>query len=1327
VGEVCFVRCSEGYLPAESMYVCAADGLFLGFEPTCKLVDCSNSVAAASDVSRDFSNCTGIVAGNDCTVACAYGYEGDASVFRCLPDGTLQGASPTCSRKLCAIPPLLDEPRFSLTTCSGAYHGDACLVDCNQGFSGVTEQFRCEDGVLQGTPPNCTGLACSLEGVQLGQGSDASDCVGKRALESCTLQCMHGYSMEPSGNSQMECKPDGSFTQHALTCLPKACGHLSDVPAFSSESIGHSCNGSVFGDVCSAFCKLGWELLGNASVLVCNAAPSSSAGFSAYFEANASYVFADAATGPKCSARLCTAGFPNMRGVKHNCTSTRTGEHCIVEADEGYTLSPATAALVCGPDGELSGDIFAVEPTACEGAILGPGVGSTCDGTLYGAECWAYCETGWAGAPRQYACRVNGTKLQLEALEEEIHCTSAALPRRVTATPAELCSEAAVQSAGLASPEFTHSCNNTMLGGDVCIVHCRQGWEMVEQEPTILRCENSSLVGGPLPQCLAKRCDFALPNGLGVGSNCSAAVTGMRCLATCVEGYLYSSGGPEAFFCAESGNFQGRAPDCSRRPCEDLRLAPEFQHNCRDKRFGDTCGVTCAPGFYLAGWGSQFQCNASGSFEGQLPLCLPSTCASNIPADAAFTSNCASVYTGQTCNFTCREGFEPNASALTCGALGNLIGQLPTCRPQRCSSNLDLQNKMYRHTCEDLALRETCSVVCGAGYDISGRGEQWKCELDDPGSASEPALSGTLPTCAPAACVSGYPQTTSHLKDNCTILVTGQTCQQRCAYGYVSDFPEKIFTCGSDGVVIPDYNFSLPCELVACRTDIGIPGVAHTCEGVLANGSCSAFCEAGFRLQGAIQIWTCAGPESGLPALGEDRRDDIALRGLPPVCVPETCAYNVPWEIQYEHNCSAVLTGLFCSVSCGFGYVGTSSLLQCSEDGALTGTLPSCQALEDGTTGTTTWTQTMTLVVVITINGKMTLEMNDVQALTNPDVLAGLATALAALLHVSSQAVVLAVQPIQDSADQSDVFFTSSSSEIPSGHLESLQRRTLIEVQEILNAELAGVVEEEIVIGMMSFTATVRVDNESTEVVLAPEDEAPESLANSSPLTTTVTASGSVLLCCCACAGCFYRQHLQRAAKQSAAVLLCAGVSKDDAAASDSVILSITDATIEEESTGEACTVGSASWDLDYEGVTRTLPPSREVTAGVASLMQSDSGGASGCPTRSPTAKDLREVADICENITAIMPDARAKASKREELEALALGVGFHEPDSLEEMLQDAGISLKEDVDDDAYVAELRLALEDVGVHCDEAVHLHVKSPTPGMDQLGREDSFLMV
>ena len=402
-----------------------------GFEPTCELADCSLSLASkATDGSRNFSDCSGIRAMSACTVPCAYGFQGDASTYSCLPDGTLQGSESNslCARRTCSIPDAFMDPSFGFgRACFGIRHGEACLAACNAGFSGLSEPFVCDNGSLHGSVPKCTGFVCSLEGVWLEEGMNASDCVGKSTLETCSIQCRRGYSRH--GSPEMTCQADGRFTQHEVRCLPKACGDLSAVPSFSAASIGSSCAGLGFGEICSAFCQEGFDLQGNATVLVCDDAPSSSAGFSVYFESNASYLHAIEADGPLCQARPCTANLPNLQGLLHDCEGKRTAETCIVEAAAGYHFSAELAmpvTLTCQPNGSFTGDIPPIVSDSCSETQFGTGVGSTCTNIPVDAGCWAYCESGWSGLPREYHCRLNPAAdvLELQAVQGEINCTS---------------------------------------------------------------------------------------------------------------------------------------------------------------------------------------------------------------------------------------------------------------------------------------------------------------------------------------------------------------------------------------------------------------------------------------------------------------------------------------------------------------------------------------------------------------------------------------------------------------------------------------------------------------------------------------------------------------------------------------------------------------------------------------------------------------------------------------------------------------------------------------------------------------------------------------
>eukprot|EP00435_Cladocopium_sp_Y103_P015994 s2068_g3.t4 len=669
-GGSCFVRCPEGYQPAQAMYICTTNAEFLGVPPTCELQLCG-LVGLPETAGVDTLACVeGVRSGQSCEVGCSYGFEGDSSTYRCV-QGVFEGSPPACQRKACEAP--REEVSFSSSCGAELLHGQSCLSSCKPGFMGAATQLQCENGILTGLPPVCIGSLCSLEGIVIGTGLDTSDCLGKRTSESCTLKCQRGYT--PVGQPNLTCQSNGRFHSEEFRCLPKPCGDLSAVPSFASSAVGNSCSGLAFGQVCAAFCEIGWQIQGNASVIVCDDSGDASQGFAQYFSENRSYLPAER-TQPmfRCIALECTEGLPSMKGVSHDCEGKTTHETCQVNAQLGY-FADRPSTLTCQADGGFQGDWPVILPQTCPNFSFSPGVGSTCRNATLGTECWAYCESGWIGSPRRYECKLNATgQLQLEALEG-ITCTISG--NRNGRRLAQSCADANAD-VRLLNPSFLHSCAS-LQDGDVCVVHCSSGFAMLEAEPALLSCQDGQFVGGLLPSCSPRSCDFAFPTGTGVQHDCNGRKTGENCTAQCGEEFTYTFGGAETFTCTSSGNFLdefsedarnkpimrtevffalGTNPSCERKFCEDLQIPELYTHNCREKRSGDTCGVTCALGYYFASWGSQFLCN--GTFQGTLPSCQPNPC-TDVPAlGEVFSGSCEGLTTGESCELSC------GASRLKC-------------------------------------------------------------------------------------------------------------------------------------------------------------------------------------------------------------------------------------------------------------------------------------------------------------------------------------------------------------------------------------------------------------------------------------------------------------------------------------------------------------------------------------------------------------------------------------------------------------------------------------------------------------------------------------
>ena len=584
----CFVRCPAGFLSAESIFTCLGTGNFSGTVPTCAPIQCSMD-ALPQDSSLNVTSCIGTTAGNSCEVSCNFGHDGQGGAYACQDTALFQVlTTPSCARKECPVPSALSSSAFA-TDCPGKLHGQTCVAACRAGHSGVPTEFLCENGLLIGQMPACAALPCTLSGISMGPGLNTSACEGTTTGSSCALQCSFGF--QGVGDPTMTCQSDGTFLQASspFRCEPSVCGNLSDHAPFSLPRFLHTCEEKSFGQTCSVTCGTGWDLQGNATVMLCQ---------TGYVEA-LTLLPAGGSLAPTCAARECRAGLPGLRGVVHDCVGKTTLQSCTVEPALGFIAlegSRNSSTLHCGIDGEFKGSLPSIQAAVCQTPSFGLGVSSTCENKSIGAECWAYCLAGYTGSPQPYHCVANSTLgvVRVEPLAQDVLCTASA--RRLTA--ASGCATSAAETVGLQAAEFEHSCSS-MAHEDVCISHCSLGWSLTGNA-SVLQCKDGRLDGN-IPQCDPVPCNYNLPNSIGAKHNCSGIATGGTCVATCsAEGFTFASGfGAETFECLPTGEFQGQSPSCVPAACRDLTLASRFEHHCRNMVYGDSCSVTCAAGFCL--------------------------------------------------------------------------------------------------------------------------------------------------------------------------------------------------------------------------------------------------------------------------------------------------------------------------------------------------------------------------------------------------------------------------------------------------------------------------------------------------------------------------------------------------------------------------------------------------------------------------------------------------------------------------------------------------------------------------------------------------------
>eukprot|EP00913_Durusdinium_trenchii_P018328 g17217.t1 len=845
-GDTCQVVCAYGYSGLPAQYTCETSETFSGSAPTCLpttttttatttqtiLVLCTEGIP--NGVGVNAGDCLGLYNGQTCTATCTAPLEGGPADYVCDPSsgaligpelickpkecevsqlpanlttqdcvgktaGTFcssarPGSVPICEAKRCEVPAtLIGNVTFS-SSCDGTTHGQSCLSVCNAGYAGLPAQHLCNDGTLLGNPPSCSPEPCTFEGFPLSMGLDSTDCVGAVSGETCQVTCLQGYELQ--GSPVLTClAATSTFSSSNASCEPAPCGNLSSVAAFASAGVGHSCDGSVFGEVCFAFCQQGYQLEGNASMLYCQDVQTG-AGFLEGLEGQ--MLPAANSSGPSCTPKPCTAGIPSLRGVMHDCAGKATAETCILSAELGFTLSGPTT-LTCQADGS-----FTQDPRR---------------------------------TPKPYRCQANATAnaVQIEQLTDAILCDNStnstsndtSSGRRLQSAT---CFAGSVQTVGLSVESFTHDCTGK-VHDDACVAHCSLGWNMTETEPSIFLCDNGYLVGAALPTCTPLPCTFAFPNALGLLHTCDGVRTGETCLATCTEvGYDYSAGwAAETFTCLPTGSVTGQSPTCERISCQDLQLDARYAHNCQGLRYQDTCDVGCGQGYTLSGSSSRRQCEADGSFSGGLPTCVGNPCNMGLPNNPTVNaSGCNGLTTGESCEVTCLPGFLLGNSSLTCHPSGYLLGVVPTCTPSPCpdialpaslqstcsgstygskcavmcapgyagsNGSSAIEDRFAAHTCDGIGFGAACFAFCDAGYESTGaRSESWQCT----GSSAGPTVPGAMEmqgvglrglalSCSPLPCIFNLPLGAQYAH-NCSNVTTGS-----CADGFLG--PSELLQC----------------------------------------------------------------------------------------------------------------------------------------------------------------------------------------------------------------------------------------------------------------------------------------------------------------------------------------------------------------------------------------------------------------------------------------------------------------------------------------------------------------------------------------------------
>jgi hypothetical protein len=222
VGSVATYACFSGYnLTGVATRKCQPDGTWDGAEPTCVPVNCG-ALAPPANGSVNASTTT---FGATATYSCGFGYTILSSASRtCQADGTWSGSAPTCSPVDCGA---LAPPANGSVNAPATTYGSTATYSCGVGYTISSSPSRtCQaDGTWSGSAPTCSPVDCgALVPPANGSVNAPATTYGSPATYSCDV----GYTI--SSSASRTCQADGTWSGSAPTCTLVDCGPLTGPP-----------------------------------------------------------------------------------------------------------------------------------------------------------------------------------------------------------------------------------------------------------------------------------------------------------------------------------------------------------------------------------------------------------------------------------------------------------------------------------------------------------------------------------------------------------------------------------------------------------------------------------------------------------------------------------------------------------------------------------------------------------------------------------------------------------------------------------------------------------------------------------------------------------------------------------------------------------------------------------------------------------------------------------------------------------------------------------------------------------------------------------------
>ncbi|XP_065903131.1 sushi, von Willebrand factor type A, EGF and pentraxin domain-containing protein 1-like isoform X3 [Dysidea avara] len=254
--DYCSFQCSDGFeLEGSAERWCGANGKWNGTRPQCNIHHCVDiTVVVPNSIPCNTSYLS------TCMVQCKDGYNmlGDSSKYTCDFNGTDviwmgAGSGVTCSPVLCSYQQLnsLHNGGVHCPHNTSSVYKDTCSYYCDPGYQlEGSSQITCTaKGTWSNEQVSCIPVHCK----QLFEPDNGNvTCPNNFSIyqDTCTYYCNHGYLLD--GNSQTQCRADGTWSSEPVTCNPLKC--LSPHVEIANSQLVGSCN-KTYGSRCLVNCS----------------------------------------------------------------------------------------------------------------------------------------------------------------------------------------------------------------------------------------------------------------------------------------------------------------------------------------------------------------------------------------------------------------------------------------------------------------------------------------------------------------------------------------------------------------------------------------------------------------------------------------------------------------------------------------------------------------------------------------------------------------------------------------------------------------------------------------------------------------------------------------------------------------------------------------------------------------------------------------------------------------------------------------------------------------------------------------------------------------